>query len=96
MHTRVYYLRGCLRYVSTYVIKQDGTLTWISISYSCSQLIFTEFYHHENILKYVIPKNYIKKFGIFLATYLRFSEVPFTHFITKILQLLLKKSRLKI
>ena len=63
-----------------WVIKQNGTLKWISISYSCSQLIFTEFYHHESILKYVIPKNYIKIFGVFLATYLRFSEVLFTHF----------------
>ena len=73
------------------VIKQNGTPKWISISYSCSQLIFTEFYYHESILKYVIPKNYIKIFGVFLATYLRFSEVLFTHFITKILRLSLKK-----
>ena len=72
------------------VIKQNGTLKWISISYSCSQLTFTEFYYHESILKNVIPKNYIKIFGVFLATYLRFSEVLFTHFITKILRLLLK------
>ena len=44
-------------------------------------------------MKYVIPKNYIKIFGVFLATYLRFSEVLFTHFITKILLLLLKKKK---
>ena len=50
-----------------------------------------EFYYHKSILKYVIPKNYIKIFGVFLATYLRFSEVVFTHFITKILRLLLNK-----
>ena len=75
-----------------WVIKQNGTLKWISISYSCSQLIFTEFYYHESILKYVIPKNYIKIFGVFLATYLPFSEVIFTHFITKVLRLLLTVS----
>ena len=79
-----------------YLIKQNGTLKWISISYSCSQLIFTEFYYHESILKYVIPKNYINIFGVFLATYLRFSEVLFTQFFTKILRWLLEKSLLKI
>ena len=44
------------------VIKQRGTLKWISISCSCSQLIFTEFYYHESILKYVIPKIIIRYF----------------------------------
>ena len=49
------------------------------------------------ITKRAFWKKYIKIYGVFLATYLRFSEVLFTHFITKILRLLLKKkSRLRI
>ena len=34
-----------------------------------SLLIFTEFYYHESVFKYVIPKNYTKIFGVFLANF---------------------------
>ena len=69
-----------------YVIKKE----W-DIEVNFDFVFLFEFYYHKSILKYLIPKNYIKIFGVFLATYLRFSEVLFTHFITKILRLLLNK-----
>ena len=42
-------------------------------------------------MKYVIPKNYIKISGVFLETYLRFSEVLFFAFYYQDIAVIAKK-----